>query len=898
MNGFRVNDQPGYDMHGLPVEVKVEKELGIKNKKEIEDKIGVAMFVQACKEFSSKNMDTMSKQFTRLGVWMDWEHPYMTTTDDYISSVWWAIKQAHQKKRLYRGLKVVTTCPRCATALAKHELDYKTVKENSIYIKFPVAGKKDEYILVWTTTPWTLPGNTGIMAHPDFDYLKIKVEFKGRTEHWWIVKALANAVMAVLGYKYQIEEEVKGQTLEGVKYEPPLGEEVPENKKLKNAHRIVMSEEYVHTEGGTGFVHCAPGHGPEDFEVGKKTGLPTFCPVNDDGTFSKQAGKYAGLKVKKDDPKIVEDLNKKNLLIGDAEIEHEYAHCWRCESPIIYLAVPQWFISVEPLKDMMLKFNEKIKWVPEWAGNQSFRSWLEGLVDWCISRQRYWGIPLPIWTCDKCKTEVAIGSRAELEKLAKVPELHKPWVDDVTWKCKCGGIMRREPDIVDVWLDSAAATWASFGSNPIELEKKGRWPCDWIIEGKDQIRGWFYSQMGLSTVSVEKPPYKAVFMHGHIQDEQGRKMSKSLGNYISPEEVIEKYGSEPLRWYFIMGCSPGDDLSYGWGHTELAMRNLDVLANIFLFAQRDWKVAKFSPSKFTPKRIEDKWILSRANTVTKKVTDLFENYNLPEIPRVLEEFFLNDLSRWYIKMIRDRTWVSASGEDKDTALQVLYAVLERLIKLVAPIVPLLSDHIYLNVMQTYMKLESVHLFDWPEAGKSDPELEGKMKLAQSAVEAALSAREAAGVKLRHPLDELVVSEDLTGLEDVICKMANVKTVKFNKDFKPSKNFQEGTVPGIKVWLNITPSEETVLEAVMRELMREVQVQRKKAGLKVEDKISLSVTGDKKAVEAVQKFEAELKQKTGCKDIKYVTEKPVVDYEVWKSFVKTNLGELKFKFEKV
>lgn len=898
MTGFQVNDQPGYDMHGLPVEVKVEKELGITDKKQIETRIGVGAFIDACKKFSSKNMDVMSKQFERLGVWMDWQHPYRTTDDSYISSVWWALKQAHQKNRLYRGLKVVTVCPRCSTALAKHEMEYSNVKENSVYVKFPVKGAPDTYLLVWTTTPWTLPGNTGIMANPDIDYLKVNVSFGGKQEHWYIAEALCNAVLSMLEHKFQVEAKVKGSQLEGMEYIAPLLEEVPEQGNLKNAHRVVLSEEYVHTEGGTGFVHCAPGHGPEDFEVGLKTGLPAFCPVDYDGKFTKDAGKYAGMRVKKDDLKIVEDLKTKGLLIGTSEIEHEYAHCWRCKSPLIFLAIKQWFLKVEELKDKMLSANEKTQWIPERAGASDFKAWLSGLRDWCISRQRYWGIPLPIWTCQECGNQDVFGSKEELERHGQVKELHKPWVDELTWPCpKCKGTMKRDPDIVDVWIDSAASTWAPFGSNPIELSKKGRWPADFIMEGKDQIRGWFYSQMGLSMVATDLPPYKAVYMHGHIQDEQGRKMSKSSGTYISPDEVIVKYGSEALRWNIIQGCAPGDDLSYGIGHADLAMKNLNVLYNVFEFAKRDWQLAGFKPSTFTPKRIEDKWILSRLNTVTNDVTEAFESYQLPSVPRYLEEFFLNDLSRWYIKLIRDRTWVSSGDEDKGAALQVLYAVLERLVKLLAPAAPLLSEHLYLENFKAFLEEESVHFLPWPKAGPVDEDLEGEMKIAQLVVDACLSARQDGNLNLRHPADELVVRVmkgekcllacDLE-VQELIKKMANVKTVKFVDKFEAGPNYVEGKALGTQVWLNTVLSEETKQEAVARDVMRKIQVARKEAGLMVADKILLSLSGADKALAALKKFEADIKAKTGAEKI---------DYGNGENLVKTDLGEVKFGFKK-
>ncbi len=927
MSGFKVNNTPGYDMHGLPVELKVERELKIKNKKEIEEVYGIGEFVKRCREFAGKNLDVMSGQFKRLGIWMDWEHPYKTTDDYYIEGCWWAIKKAAEKELLYRGKKVVTVCPRCETAIAKHEQEYKTVKENSVYVKFPIASKPGEYIVIWTTTPWTLPTNMAVMVHPDLEYVWAKVN----GEVWLLAKGLANALFGVLGLKYEIIETVKGRDHEGLKYRHPLEDEVPIHKQfdkdIKKVHTIVLSEEYVSLDSGSGCVHCAPGTGPEDFEVGARNGIPPFCPLELSGKFTSDGGKYAGLYAKKNcDPTVVEDLKAKGLLVHQVEVEHEYPACWRCKTALIFLSTDQWFLATSRLKEQMLEENKAVKWIPDWAGEKWFASWLHGLQDWCISKQRYWGVPLPIWLCDKCDNVEVIGTIAELGSKTSIPagqDLHRPGIDKVTWACpKCkAGTMKRVPDILDVWVESGAAVWSS---QKYPSSGSLSFPADFIIEGKDQIRGWFYSLMGLSNIAFGKAPYKAVYMHGMTNDEQGRKFSKSLGNFVSPEEVIEKYGSEPFRFFAIGATAPGEDITYGHRYVAEAFTDLSVLWNSYMFAAKYMALDHYSPEKFMPTlkgtsfshniniadsswkkeapknlRVEDRWIISRVNTLTRDVTAAFGNYELSKIPKLLKSFFIEDLSRWYIKLIRDRTWVTASGEDKEAAYLALYYSLDRLLKLLAPVIPMLSEAIH----QRFTKVldphatESVHFQDWPayEDDLRDKELEDNMEVAKSIVEASLMAREKSGIKLRWPVREILIESlefhendyNISGhslgrtdpehlqkiteqLGPIICRLCNSKSVAVGKPSEASK-YESVPVLGLSVHLKKERDAELVAESILREFSRKVQATRKDIGLDVTDKIALSFSAPdevRRLVEAAGSG-ADLKNKIGADTITFV-----------------------------
>tara|TARA_Y100000034_G_scaffold122357_1_gene167714 strand:+ start:5179 stop:8208 length:3030 start_codon:yes stop_codon:yes gene_type:complete len=879
MQGYNVRSQPGYDMHGLPIEVKVEEKLGIKNKQEISDKIGMDKFIEECRKFGLENLNTMSEQFARLGVWMDWEKPYRTIDNSYIEGAWWALAEAHKKGLLYEGPKSITWCWRCATALAKHELEYKTRTDTSIYVKFPIKGKKNEYILIWTTTPWTLPFNLMVAVHPDYEYVKVKVD----GEIWILAKNFVIALMGIMDKKYEVLETLTGADLKGVEYTQPFEGDIPALKEIRKDHPNAFTVQpigddmlygFVTLSAGSGCVHCAPGCGAEDFEVGRKLDVPAFSLVDENGNFSEESGKYAGLNASKDNKKFIGFVKDKGLLAREAQIDHEYAHCWRCKSPVIFRAVPNWYLKVTELKEKMIEENKKIKWVPDWAGERWFRDWLENLQDWCISRQRFWGIPLPIWRCENGHLKL-IGSRSELPD--NVKDLHRPWIDKVKFKCKeCGKEMTRVTDILDVWLDSGAAPWATlpFPEKKTELDK---WfPCEFITEGKDQIRGWFNSMLCLSMVSHGKTSYKSVYMHGFVVDDKGLKMSKSLGNSTAPEEVIEKVGSEAWRFYSIGGAANGEDMRFNWEALKESYKALNILWNVAKFTKY-MDEAGFNPEeyKLDQKKLkpEDKWILSRVNTLNQKLTQAFEDYEFPQVPKLLHEFLVEDLSRWYVKLIRDRTWVSATGDDKLVAFKVLYESLKTFLVLSAPLLPILNEEIYLNIIKPLSKKlpESIHLLDWPKPNTKlvKPEFEKQMAVARSIVETARFAREEAKIKLRWPLKQLSVDGDdtvkkaLKTFENVILEQANVKSVKAGKLKGVEKEFEFG-----KVYLDTKITPEIRAESLAREVMRQVQVMRKKAGLQVSEKIKLTVsTSDDFAKNAINKFAKEITEKVGAKELK-------------------------------
>ena len=600
LKGFNVRDQPGYDTHGLPIEVAAEKTLGLESKKDIVEKVGVEKFIKTCKSLALNNAKEMSRHFNNVGVSMNWQTPYYTLDPKYIELAWWMIKKAHERGLLTKGLKVVHWCPRCETVLADYEVsEYKDLEDPSIYVKFPIEGKENEYILVWTTTPWTLPANVAVMVNPNLDY--VKVEYKG--EKYILVKDRLNHVFKeeLKDENYKVLETFKGAKLEGLRYIPPLLDEVYIQKKLHdnpNTHRVVLSEEYVSPYEGTGCVHSAPGHGHEDYEVSLRYNLPVVSPVNSQGVFTEEAGKYKGMKVKEANKYIIEDLKRKGLLLHATTIIHKYPVCWRCKTPLIIRATEQWYIKVTELKDKIISEAEKAKWIPEWALDR-FKNWLKNLRDWVISRQRYWGTPIPIWECKNCGHMEVVGSLKELKRLSvediELKDLHKPWVDHVKLKCpKCGGVMERVPDVLDVWFDSGIAFYASLGS--LEAWDKLK-PVDFIVEGHDQIAGWFFSLLRAGVIGFDSIPYKVVLVHGFMLDEKGREMHKSLGNYVSPDEVIEKYGRDTLR-FWVTQSTVWEDIRFNWRALNLTFKDLNIVWNVYLFASTYMNLDKFDPNKY------------------------------------------------------------------------------------------------------------------------------------------------------------------------------------------------------------------------------------------------------------------------------------------------------------
>ncbi|PLJ77807.1 isoleucine--tRNA ligase [Infirmifilum sp. SLHALR2] len=806
--GYAVHDQPGYDCHGLPIEVQIEKRLGFKTKKDIED-FGVDRFIGECKRFVLENIESMSRYFWDFGVSMRWENPYRTMDDDYIEGAWWLVKKAHEKGLLDYGLKVVHWCPRCETTLADYEVtEYTELEDPSIYVKFPLKGDKRRFIVIWTTTPWTLPANVAVMANPDLEYVWVDI---GGGEILVARKRL-DKVMEDAGIKeYRVVEAVKGRELEGLEYEHPLLEEVDAQRSLVDVHRIVLSSEFVSAEEGTGLVHSAPGHGEEDFIVAQRYSLPVVVLVDEKGRLTEGAGKYAGLPVREANKVIIEDLDKKGFLLHAGTLKHRYPICWRCKTPLILRGTKQWFIRVTHLKDRMLEEAEKVEWVPGWAGYARFKNWLAGLRDWIISRQRYWGTPAPIWVCEKCGERVVVGSKRELEELAggvKLPDLHRPWIDQVTLKCpKCGGVMRRVPDVLDVWLDSGVAFYASLGFPRNEEMLKALWPVDLIIEGHDQIAGWFFSLLRSGIIAFDQSPYRRVLMHGFALDEQGREMHKSLGNYVEPKQILEyKYGSRDVFRWFVLRNTTWEDLRFSWKGLEEVYSDLNIFWNVYYFASLYMSIDKFDPeehpidSLLGRLRVEDLWLLSRFERLVDETRKAFESLNLHRAARLLRDFVVEDLSHWYIRLIRPRVWVEEEEESKITAYATLSYVLERLLRVAAPIIPFTTEKIYLESFRQEGEAPSVHALPWPEVRLEfiNEELEKEMEVAREIVERALAIRMRRGVKIRQPLpalyiltDDARVSKAAKTMEHVITSQVNVKRVVVAdsstvKDFKVLK----------------------------------------------------------------------------------------------------------------
>ncbi len=803
MNCYDVRDQPGFDMHGLPIEVKVEQSLGIKNKKQIES-FGIEKFVGKCREFATSFLSTMTEQFKELGVWMDWANPYCTIKNDYLESAWWTLKRAEERRLLAQSERVLPWCLRCETALAEAELEYWNEVDPSIYVKFKVKGTADEYLLIWTTTPWTLPADMMVSAFPTFRYVKALVEKDGKQEKWWILDSRLADVAQLGGYTVVKELEMKeGKELEGLEYVHPLVEEVPYQQtitqKEKWAHKVVLGEHV--TAENTGLVHTAPGHGPEDFEIGRKYGVAPFCPVDESGHFTKEAGKYAGKFTKDADAEIMSDLTKKGLMEHQGKIEHRYGHCWRCKTGITYRTTMQWFLKVSEVKQRMLDEIASVKWVPDWVGSGRMNDWVSNARDWCISRQRYWGIPIPVWLCKNpsCDHREVIGTVKELSEKAisgysKGMDLHRPGIDAVVLKCpKCGYEMRRIPDILDVWFDSACAAWAqlAYPQTDAHIKEWGE-QAAFITEAYEQTRGWYYSQLGAGTVAFGHVPYKVCLSHGLVVDEQGRKMSKSLGNVVQPKDVMEKYGIDSFRYYVLSASAPWDDLAFSKDDEKNvglknAHRLFTIFWNVYYFGTTYMALDNFEGANVPWERVkghlrsEDKWVLSRLEALKEAMRTNIDSYEMQKAARALEYFILEELSRWYVRLIRDRTWVEGEDLDKLAAYKVLHECLLTTAKLMAPITPFLSEEIYHNLDGSML---SVHMTDWPQpTGARDEPLEKHMEIVQQIVESASNARQEAKVKLRWPVKRIVVVakdalvvESVEALKKTLLSQTNAKEV--------------------------------------------------------------------------------------------------------------------------
>ncbi|MAG38566.1 isoleucine--tRNA ligase [Candidatus Woesearchaeota archaeon] len=802
MNNFDVWDRAGYDMHGLPVSLKVRSKLGLKHLDEIEN-YGIAKFVKECKKFSKENMLLMNKDFQKIGVWMDFENAYHPQAKEFIEGEWWLVKQAHKKNRLYRGEKVMHWCYDCTTSLAKHELDYELINDDSIFVKFKVKGKKNEFLIIWTTTPWTIPYNLAVMVNPELDYVKVDVE----GETWIVASLLANVfISGVCDKKFKVKETFKGKKLKGTEYEHPFEKDIEIYKELKKKspkiHSVILSKEYVDVSAGSGLVHCAPGCGPEDYEVGRKEKILPFNNLDEKGLFPKEMGKFANLKARVDDKEFIKALEKKGSIIATTKVEHDYAHCWRCKNPVIFRTTKQWFFKVEDLKKKMLELHKKTYWVPDTAFN-AFSSWLENLRDNGITRQMYWGTPVPIWRCSKCEEYEVIADSKELKKkIGKEPkDLHIPWIDKFSWKCKCKkGTMKRIPDVLDVWIDAGTTSWNCLNFPRDKKLFKKLYPADFILEGKDQIRGWFNLLLISSMIAMDKHSFKTVYMHGFIQDSKGRKMSKSLGNTISPYEVIDKYGADTLRYYTISAAKPGIDMNYNFDDTDVKHRNLFVFWNIqrliFDLAKNTGK----KPEKPDYKNLsfEDKYMISKLNSSIKNCTDKFNNYYLNEAPLITEGLLL-ELSRNYIQFVREKS-TSGNKKERKNVLDVMFETYLNSLIMFSPIIPFITESIYQNLRKEFkLKEKSIHLLKWPKPNKklTDKALEEKFNIAKKVIASALSCRDQGNVGVRWPLKELVI--------DTADKNIKIAVKKLDKLIKSQLNIKKIVFKKIKLDYEIKPN---------------------------------------------------------------------------------------------
>ena len=799
MKGKRVLRKAGWDTHGLPVELEVEKKLGIDGKDQIES-FGLAPFIGHCKESVWKYKGMWEDFSGTVGFWADMDNPYVTYTNDFIESEWWALKKIFDKGLLYKGFKIVPYCPRCGTPLSSHEVaqGYKAVKERSAIVRFACKGE-DAYFLVWTTTPWTLPSNVALCVNPADTYLKVKAA-DGYT--YYLAEALCDAVLGSLSKDgapaYEVLARMKGAELEHKEYEPLFACAGEAAAKQKKKGFFVTCDSYVTMSDGTGIVHIAPAFGEDDSRVGKKYDLPFVQFVDGKGNMTKETP-YAGVFVKKADPLVLVDLDKEGKLFADPKFEHDYPHCWRCNTPLIYYARESWFIRMTAVREQLLANNATVNWIPENIGKGRFGDWLSNIQDWGLSRDRYWGTPLPIWQCE-CGHRHAIGSIAELKEMSSnCPEdieLHRPFIDAVTIKCPaCGGEMKRVTEVIDCWFDSGAMPFAQW-HYPFENKEMfdSQFPADFISEGVDQTRGWFYSLMAISTLIFDRAPYKNVLVLGHVLDKEGQKMSKSKGNAVDPFEALEEFGADAIRWYFYSNSAPWlPNRFYREAVIEGQRKFMGTLWNTYAFYVLYANIDGFDPTKYTLDKaslsVMDKWILSKLNTAVKAVDENMSAYKIPEATRVLEGF-VDELSNWYVRRCRERFWVKDMPADKVNAYMTLYTALVTVAKLSAPFIPFMSEDIYRNLVCSVDKsaLESVHLCDFPAVDESliDAALESNMDEVIDVVVLGRACRNAAAIKNRQPIAKMYVKAE-TAVEDsfltIIAEELNVKEVVFTDSVK-------------------------------------------------------------------------------------------------------------------
>ncbi len=785
MKGEHVLRKAGWDTHGLPVELEVEKSLGFDGKQDIE-RYGIEPFIQKCKQSVWKYQSEWEKMSDAVGYWVDMEHPYVTYHNDYIESEWWALKEMHKKGLLYRGHKIVPYCPRCGTALSSHEVaqGYKDVKETSAVARFLVKGRKSTYILAWTTTPWTLPSNVALCMNPEEDYVEIEAD----GAHYILAEALVGKFFET----YEVLSRKKGKEYEGTEYEPLF--DYAKGSFREKAYYVVC-DGYVTLTDGTGVVHIAPAFGEDDYRVGKRYRLPVVQLVNERGCFDERCPELCGLFAKKADKVVLDMLKARGLLYKKLPYEHSYPHCWRCDTPLLYYARASWFIEVTKVKERLIANNRSVNWMPDNVKEGRMGNFLENVIDWGLSRDRYWGTPLPVWVCEDCGGFEVIGSRKELSEKTGAPEdieLHRPYLDKLTCKCPaCGGVMRRTPEVADCWFDSGSMPFAQY-HYPFENKDlfEETFPADFISEAVDQTRGWFYVLLVISTILFDRAPFRNCIVLGHVNDKDGIKMSKHKGNVVDPWTVLSKQGADAVRWYFYTNSAPWIPSRFGEEAVSESQRKFQgTLWNSYAFFTLYAEIDGYNPAKYDLKKCKlslmDKWVLSKLNTLVKNTDEMLAVYNITDSARAIQDFS-DELSNWYVRRGRERYWGNGMTEDKAAAYTTLYTVLVTLAKLLAPYTPFMSEMMYRNLVVPFFPdaPRSVHLCDYPIADMvwSNPVLEAGMEDVLKVVELGRSARSSQNLKNRQPLREMIVASDravaISGeLEAVTLDELNVKTLR-------------------------------------------------------------------------------------------------------------------------
>lgn len=865
MKGYQVPRKAGWDTHGLPVELEVEKMLGLDGKEQIEE-YGLIPFIDKCKESVWKYKGMWEDFSGTVGFWADMENPYVTYHDDYIESEWWALKTIWDRGLLYKGYKVVPYCPRCGTPLSAQEVaqGYKTVKERSAVVRFQVVGE-DAYFLAWTTTPWTLPSNVALCVNPDDTYCKVKAA-DGYT--YYMAEALLEKVLGKLAAEdtpaYEVLDTFKGTDLEGKEYVALYECTAAEAAKQRKKAHYVVCDSYVTMSDGTGIVHIAPAFGEDDGRVGRKYNLPVVKFVDEKGCMTDETP-FAGMRAKPTekemaagaisaDPEVLKDLEARTLLFEAPKFEHDYPHCWRCDTPLIYYARESWFIEMTKVKDDLIRNNNTINWIPESIGKGRFGDWLENVQDWGISRNRYWGTPLNVWECE-CGHMHSIGSRQELFEMsgneaAKTVELHRPYIDEITITCPhCGKQMKRVPEVIDCWFDSGSMPFAQH-HYPFENEDKfkAQFPADFISEAVDQTRGWFYSLLAISTLLFNQAPYKNVIVLGHVQDENGQKMSKSKGNAVDPFKALETYGADAIRWYFYVNSAPWlPNRFHGKAVMEGQRKFMGTLWNTYAFFVLYANIDEFDATKYTLEydklSVMDKWLLSKLNSLIKEVDEDLGNYRIPEAGRALQEF-VDDMSNWYVRRSRERFWAKGMLQDKINAYMTLYTALVTVCKVAAPMIPFMTEDIYQNLVRSIddSAPESIHLCDFPVANEAfiDAELEANMELVLQIVVAGRAGRNTANIKNRQPIGKMYVKSEVELPEfyqEIVEEELNVKNMEFTQDVSAFTSYT------FKPQLRTVGPKYGKLLGGIKQYLGNVDGNKAMAELKSEGHISFEVNGE-------------------------------------------------------